>query len=98
MKLTRDFSAREVLNGRQRFVEGAHTPGETVVGVSAPIDSTRSQLEDILSKNSYSFLTLDSQHSPYNGEKLVSLRSGAHQIRKKYVDMGVTVFMERPIA
>ena len=46
--------------------------GEIVVGVSVPLDSTRPQLEDILSKDSYDFLTLDSQHSPYNEEKLVS--------------------------
>lgn len=36
------------------------------------MDSTRVQLEDILSKDSYDFLTLDSQHSPYNEEKLAS--------------------------
>ena len=46
--------------------------GELVVGVSAPLDSDRSSLEGILSKDNYSFLTLDSQHSPYNEEKLVA--------------------------
>ena len=54
--------------------------GDIVVGVSAPIDSTRSQLEDILGKDSYGFLTLDSQHSPYNEEKLVSLCALAEEM------------------
>ena len=40
--------------------------------MSAPLDSTRPQLENILSKDSYDFLTLDSQHTPYNEEKLAS--------------------------
>ena len=47
--------------------------GEIVIGVSVPLDSTRGQLEDILSKDSYDFLTVDSQHSPYNEEKLAAL-------------------------
>ena len=46
--------------------------GEVVVGVSASLDSDRSHLEAILSKDTYSFLTIDSQHSPYNEEKLVA--------------------------
>ena len=47
--------------------------GETVIGVSVPLDSNRSQLEEILSKDTYDFLTVDSQHSPYNEEKLAAL-------------------------
>jgi 2-keto-3-deoxy-L-rhamnonate aldolase RhmA len=46
--------------------------GETAIGVSVPLDATRSQMEDILGKDSYDFITLDSQHSPYNEEKLVA--------------------------
>ena len=46
--------------------------GEIVVGVSAPLDSDRASLEGILGKDSYDFLTVDSQHTPYNEEKLVS--------------------------
>lgn len=45
--------------------------GETVIGVSAPLDVTRSQLETILSKDSYDFVFTDSQHSPFNEERLV---------------------------
>ena len=32
--------------------------GEIVVGVSAPLDSDRSHLEEILSKDTYSFLSV----------------------------------------
>ena len=46
--------------------------GEVTIGVSAPLDSDRGRLEDILGKDTYNFLTLDSQHSPYNEEKLVA--------------------------
>ena len=46
--------------------------GKIVVGVSASLDTDRSTLEKILSKDTYSFITIDSQHSPYNEEKLVS--------------------------
>ena len=54
--------------------------GEVVVGVSAPLDANRSQLEAILGKDTYSFLTIDSQHSPYNEEKLVSFCSTAQDL------------------
>ena len=46
--------------------------GKIVVGVSASVDTDRSTLEKILSKDTYSFITIDSQHSPYNEAKLVS--------------------------
>ena len=54
--------------------------GEVVVGVSAPLDSDRSRLEGILSKDTYSFLTIDSQHSPYNEERLVAFCSTAQDL------------------
>ena len=77
-----------------------------MVGVSAPLDSTKSQLEAILSKDTYGFLTVDSQHSPFNEEKLVAFCSTAQDLgmpvqfrtpdqRQKYINMGVAVFMER---
>ena len=58
--------------------------GEITIGVSAPIDAARSQLEDILSKDSYDFLAVDSQHSPYNEERLVHFCAMA-------ADLGVPV-------
>ena len=54
--------------------------GEIVVGVSAPLDSDKSRLESILSKDTYSFLTIDSQHSPYNEEKLVTFCATAQEL------------------
>ncbi len=54
--------------------------GEVVVGVSAPLDSDQSRLEGILSQDTYSFLTIDSQHSPYNEEKLVAFCSIAQDL------------------
>ena len=54
--------------------------GEVVVGVSAPLDSDKSGLEAILSKDTYSFLTIDSQHSPYNEERLVSFCATAQDL------------------
>ena len=54
---------------RERIVRG-----DTVIGVSASVSSTRSQLEDILSKDTYDFVAADAQHSPYNEDSLVVLR------------------------
>ncbi len=45
--------------------------GELLIGVSVPINSTRSQLETILGKDDYAFVWIDSQHSPLNEERLV---------------------------
>ena len=45
--------------------------GELVIGVSAPITATKSRLEDILGKDSYDFVAVDSQHSAFNEERLV---------------------------
>ena len=47
--------------------------GKIVIGVSAPFDADKSQLEDILSKDNYDFLSVDSQHSPYNEERVVEI-------------------------
>lgn len=46
--------------------------GDIVIGVSAPVNASRGQLEEILGKDSYDFLAVDSQHSPYNEERLVA--------------------------
>ena len=54
--------------------------GEIIIGVSAPLDSDRGRLEEILGKDSYDFISLDSQHSPYNEEKLVTFCSIAEDL------------------
>jgi 2-keto-3-deoxy-L-rhamnonate aldolase RhmA len=46
--------------------------GEIVVGIRAEVGWNQSQLEDVLAKDTYHFVTLDSQHSPYDEEKLVA--------------------------
>ncbi len=54
--------------------------GDIIIGVSAPLDSSRSQLEDILGKDSYDFVSVDSQHSPYNEDKLVAFCGTAEDL------------------
>ena len=54
--------------------------GDIVLGVSVPIDATKSQIEDILSKDDYDFINADSQHSPYNEDKLVQYCETAKEI------------------
>ncbi|MEM7028409.1 MAG: aldolase/citrate lyase family protein [Chloroflexota bacterium] len=54
--------------------------GDTLIGVSAPVNATRDQLEAILSKDSYDFIFADSQHSAYNEERLVSFCATAEEL------------------
>jgi 4-hydroxy-2-oxoheptanedioate aldolase len=46
--------------------------GDIVVGVSVPIDIERGRLEDILGQDTYGFISVDSQHSAYNEDRLVA--------------------------
>ena len=61
-------------------LKGRIHAGEVVVGVAAPLDATKPQLLAILSKDTYGFLTIDSQHSPFNEEKLVAFCSIAQDL------------------
>ncbi|MBM3225057.1 MAG: hypothetical protein FJZ47_14820 [Candidatus Tectomicrobia bacterium] len=54
--------------------------GDIVVGVSVPVDITRNRLEDILGRDTYGFVTADSQHSAYNEERLVALCALAEEV------------------
>jgi len=54
--------------------------GDIVVGVTAPISATRGELEDILSRDTYSFVSVDSQHSAFNEEKLVEFCAMAEEL------------------
>ena len=45
--------------------------GDIILGVSAPINASKSDLENILSKDAYDFIGTDSQHSAFNEERLV---------------------------
>ena len=54
--------------------------GEILLGVSAPIASSKSQIEEILSKDSYDFVWTDSQHSAFNEERLVEFCGTAAEL------------------
>jgi 2-keto-3-deoxy-L-rhamnonate aldolase RhmA len=58
--------------------------GEILIGVSTPINISKSRLEDILSKDQYAYVSVDSQHAPLNEESLVAFCGMAN-------DMGVHV-------
>ena len=47
--------------------------GELLIGVSVPINSTLNEVEEIISKDDYAFVTTDSQHAAFNEETLVNL-------------------------
>jgi 2-keto-3-deoxy-L-rhamnonate aldolase RhmA len=54
--------------------------GEIIVGVSTPMDITKAQLETILGRDTYGFVSIDSQHSPYSEERLVAFCTMAEAI------------------
>ena len=55
--------------------------GEQLIGVSAPITSDKAGLERILEKDDYAFLSVDSQHSAFSEERLVSFSLAAQELR-----------------
>jgi 2-keto-3-deoxy-L-rhamnonate aldolase RhmA len=61
--------------------------GDILIGVSAPINTSKNRLEDILGKDTYAFVSVDSQHAPLNEESLVAFCSMAN-------DMGVYVQLQ----
>ena len=54
--------------------------GDIVIGVSAPIDATKSQLEAILGKDDYGFVNTDSQHAAFNEERLAQFCAIAEEL------------------
>ena len=54
--------------------------GDIIVGVAVPITATKSQMEDILSKDDYAFIHADAQHSSYSEERLVQYCETAKEI------------------
>ena len=54
--------------------------GDLVLAVSAPMTTTKSQLEDILGKDDYGFVCTDSQHSPFSEHLLVEFCNTADEI------------------
>ncbi len=54
--------------------------GDIVIGVSAAMTATKSELEDILSKDDYGFVSTDSQHSPFSEHQLVEFCNTADEV------------------
>ena len=54
--------------------------GELIFGVGASLDFGRSQLEDILAQGDYSFVYVDSQHSPFNEKELVTISASTRRL------------------
>ena len=54
--------------------------GEQIVGVSVPMTIEKGPLEEILGKDSYDYISVDSQHSPFNEHNLVALCALAEDI------------------
>jgi len=54
--------------------------GDIIVGMIVPITVNRSQLDNILSRDTYDFIAVDSQHSAFNEERLESLCAMAQDI------------------
>ncbi len=54
--------------------------GERVIGVSVPVTSTREQLAVIMDKGPFDFVSIDSQHSPLNEERLAEFCAAAEEL------------------
>lgn len=59
--------------------------GDILIGVAVPLTASRSQLETILNKDGYTFISSDSQHAPYNEERLVEFCALAQEFGKPVV-------------
>ena len=54
---------------------------ELIVGVSVPLTADQNMLENILERDSYGFLSVDSQHAAFNEETLVEFCDIAERLR-----------------
>ena len=55
--------------------------GETTIGISVPIDSTKAQMEQLFSKDpAYNFISTDSQHGPLDETKLAAYCRNAQEL------------------
>lgn len=54
--------------------------GSILIGVGMPLTATRGQMEDILAKDDYAFISTDSQHSAFNEERLVQFCGNAAEL------------------
>ncbi|NJN83738.1 MAG: hypothetical protein HC802_16665 [Caldilineaceae bacterium] len=54
--------------------------GELLIGVAVPMDATRSQIEGILARDDYAYISTDSQHAAYDEERLIQFCSIAQEL------------------
>ena len=54
--------------------------GEILIGVSVPINASLNQMESIISKDEYAFVSTDSQHNAFNEETLVDFCQHASKL------------------
>ena len=54
--------------------------GEILIGVSVPLNASLNQMEEIISKDDYAFVSTDSQHSAFNEETLVNFCQHAKKL------------------
>ncbi len=54
--------------------------GAQVVGVSAPVDATRERLRAILDRGPYDYVAIDSQHTPFNEERVTAFCGMAEEL------------------
>jgi 2-keto-3-deoxy-L-rhamnonate aldolase RhmA len=54
--------------------------GETVYGISVPMTVDKGKLQATVERGGYDFVSVDSQHSPYNEDRLVSFCGMAGEI------------------
>ena len=54
--------------------------GEILIGVSVPINASLNEMEEIISKDEYAFVSTDSQHNAFNEETLVNFCQHAKKL------------------
>lgn len=54
--------------------------GEILIGVSVPINASLNEMESIISKDEYAFVSTDSQHNAFNEETLVDFCQHASKL------------------
>jgi 2-keto-3-deoxy-L-rhamnonate aldolase RhmA len=54
--------------------------GQQTIGALSPVTADKSRIEDIMGSDDYTFISVDSQHSPYDERALVAICEAADQV------------------
>ena len=54
--------------------------GESILGVSVPMTLTKDELESVMERGDYDFVWVDSQHSPYDEDRLAAFCAAAAEL------------------